>query len=114
MISREKLLSQTSTRYVEKIIFGETYRMRSLSERERAEYEIKLQDKKAGMSLKLARALLICRVLVDESNARLLTDEDVERVGLIDGRIASALYASALDHNGFSEDDIQDLVKNSD
>lgn len=114
MISREKLLSQTATRYVDKVVFGETYRIRSLTERERADYEIKLQDKKAGMSLNKARALLICRVLVDESNARLLNDDDAEAVSAIDGRIASALYAVALEHNGFAEDDIKDLVKNSD
>jgi hypothetical protein len=113
MISREQLLSQTATRYVDKVVFGETYRIRSLSERERAEYEIKLQDKKAGMSLNKARALLICRVLVDETNSRLLTDDDTEAVGRIDGRIASALYSIALEHNGFAEDDIKDLVKNS-
>jgi hypothetical protein len=113
MISREKLLSQTTTRYIEKVVFGETYRMRSLTERERAEYEIKLQDKKAGMSLNKARSLLICRVLVDEQNNRLLTDDDSELVGAIDGRIASALYSVALDHNGFAEDDVKDLVKNS-
>jgi len=113
MISREKLLSQTAARYVDKVVFGETYRIRSLSERDRTEYEVKLQDKKAGMSFDKARALLICRVLVDSENSRLLSDDDVAAVGLIDGRIASALYAVALEHNGFDESDIKDLVKNS-
>jgi hypothetical protein len=113
MISREKLLSQTAKRYVDKIIFGEEYRIQSLSEREKADYEIKLQDKKSGMSTKKARALFLCRVLVDESNNRLLRDEDVDAVGAMDGRIASAIYAVALDHNGYDETDIEELVKNS-
>jgi hypothetical protein len=113
MISREKLLSQTAVRYVDKEVFGEVYRLRSLSSRERADYEIKLQDKKAGMSVEKARDLLICRVLVDESNNRMLTDDDVGAVGAIDARIASALYVCALEHNGFDESDVKDLVKNS-
>lgn len=113
MISREKLLSQNAKRYVDKIIFGEQYRIQSLSEREKADYEIKLQDKKSGMSTKKARALFLCRVLVDESGKRLLGDIDVDAVGEIDGRIASAIYATALDHNGYEETDIEDLVKNS-
>jgi hypothetical protein len=113
MISREKLLSQNAKRYVDKKIFGEDYRIQSLSEREKADYEIKLQDKKSGMSTKKARALFLCRVLVDEANNRLLRDDDVDAVGEMDGRIASAIYAVALDHNGYDETDIEELVKNS-
>lgn len=113
MITREKLLSQNTKRYTDRKIFGEDYRIQSLSEREKADYEIKLQDKKAGMSAKKARALFLCRVLVDESNNRLLTDVDVDAVGETDGRIASAIYSVALDHNGYEETDIEELVKNS-
>lgn len=112
-ISREQLLKKTAKRYLDKIIFGEEYRIQSLSEREKAEYEIKLQDKKAGMSTKKARALFLCRVLVDDSNQRTLRDEDVDAVGEIDGQIASAIYSTALEHNGYDETDIEDLVKNS-
>lgn len=112
-ISKEKLLGLSAKRYTDKIVFDEPYRIQSLNEREKADYEIKLQDKKAGMSYKKARALFLCRVLVDDSNNRLLADSDVEAIGEIDGRIASALYSVALDHNGYEETDIQDLIKNS-
>lgn len=111
-ISKDKLLSQNAKRYVDKIVFEEPYRIQSLNEREKADYEVKLQDKKAGMSYKKARALFLCRVLVDDANVRLLADSDVDAFGEIDGRIASALYSVALDHNGYEETDIQDLIKN--
>ena len=65
MISRDKFLALKAKRYLEVKVLGEEYRIQSMSEAEKADYEIKLQDKKAGMSYKKARALFICSVLVD-------------------------------------------------
>lgn len=112
-ISRDEFLSQVQRRYVEKVILGKPYRFRNMTEGEKADYEIKLQDKKAGMSWKKARALLICRMLVDSNGDLVLTDGDVNAVMNMDGAITSACYAVALDHNGYEENDIEDLVKNS-
>lgn len=113
MISRDKFLAMKSRRYLDVKVLGEEYRIQSMSEAEKADYEIKLQDKKAGMSYKKSRALFLCRVLVDENGERLLLDSDCDAVMAMDGKITSTLYGVAQDHCGYSEGDIEELVKNS-
>lgn len=112
-ISRDDFLSQVQRRYVEKLILGKPYRFRNLTEGEKADYEIKLQDKKAGMSYRKARALLICRTMVDANGDLVLTDSDVTAIMNMDGAVTSACYAVASEHNAYEENDIEDLVKNS-
>ena len=112
-ISREAFLQKKERRFLDKVIFGEHFRFRNMTEREKASYEIKLQDKKAGMSYEKARALMLCRTLVDDNGDLILQDSDVEAVLDMDGRVTSAAYVVALEHNGYDEDDIGDLVKNS-
>ncbi len=113
MISRDKFLALKAKRYLEVKVLGEEYRIQSMSEAEKADYEIKLQDKKAGMSFKKARALFLCRVLVDSTGDRLLLDSDCDAVMAMDGKITSALYGVAQDHCGYNDGDIEELVKNS-
>lgn len=113
MITRERLLSKTQTRYREIQFDGETYRLRSLNERERAEYELKLQDKKGRYTFERARRLLILHCLVGPDGNRILTDDDEAALELVDGRLTGALYGAAQEHCGYDKDEIEDLVKNS-
>jgi hypothetical protein len=113
-ISREAFLSKTAKRYVDKVILGDHYRFQSLTEGEKASYEIKLQDKKAGMSYEKSRALLLCRTLVDEEGNRILQDTDVPAVMAMDGRVTTAAFVVAQEHCGYEDGDISELVKNSD
>jgi hypothetical protein len=85
----------------------------SLSDFNNRILQLELQDKKAGMSYEKARALMLCRTLVDDNGDLILQDSDVEAVLDMDGRVTSAAYVVALEHNGYDEDDIGDLVKNS-
>ncbi len=113
MISREQLLAKTQRRYLEIKICDETFRLQSLTERERTEYELALQDKKTGrMTFDRSRRLLIARVLVDAEGKRLLMDEDVDALQSVDGRITGMLFAEAQKHCGYDENEIENLTKN--
>ncbi len=113
MITRDKLLSKTATRYKEIEFEGETYRLRNLNERERAEYELKLQDKKGRYTFERARRVLIIQCLVDADGKQMLNDEDEAALEMIDGRITGALYDAAQEHCGYDKNEIEELVKNS-
>ena len=113
MISREQLLSKTQRRYVELKIGDDTFRLQSLTEKERTDYELALQDKKTGkISFDKTRRMLIARVLVDEHGNRLLTDADVDALQSVDGRITGMLFSEAQKHCGYDDDEIENLTKN--
>jgi hypothetical protein len=113
MISRDGLLSKTARRYKEIAFDGETYRIQSLTEAERAKYEIQLQDKKNGYQFEKSRRLMVCKTLVDESGSRILSDDDADLLKAVDGRVMAMLYSAAIDHCGYDDKEVEDLSKNS-
>lgn len=112
-IDRAALLAKTGVRYLDFVFEGEAYRIKSLTEAERAEYEIQLQGKK-GYDYEKSRRLFLCKVLVDENNNRILTDADQEHLKAVDGRVIGMLYSQAQKHCGYDSDEIETLQKNSD
>lgn len=113
-ISKEKLLSKTARRYAEVTIEGERYRMQSLSEKERCEYELSLQDKKGKFAADKLRRMLLVKALVDDSGARLLSDSDEALLKEVDGKLIGVLYDLAKKHCGYDDDELESLTKNSD
>ena len=113
MITREAFLVKTQRRYKEFVFDGETYRIQSMTERERADYELSLQNKKQGkIDWERARRLFVCRILVDESGNRLLSDEDEALLQPIDGKLIGLLYSEGQSHCGYDRDEVEALVKN--
>ncbi len=113
MISRDGLLAKTARRYKELAFDGETYRIQSLTEAERAKYEIQLQDKKNGYQFEKSRRLMVCKTLVDESGNRILDDNDADLLKNVDGRVMAMLYSAAMDHCGYDDSEVEELTKNS-
>jgi len=113
-ISREKLLAKTARRYVEVILDGDTYRIQSLSEKERCDYELSLQDKKGKFTADKLRRMLLVKTLVDSNGARLLQDSDEALLREVDGRTIGVLYDRAKKHCGYDDDELEAITKNSD
>ena len=60
-----------------------------------------------------ARRRLIVLCLVDSEGKRLFSDGEASKLEDIDGEVTSLLFDAAKDHCGFSNDDIEELTKNS-
>tara|TARA_R110000765_G_C18788282_1_gene592240 strand:+ start:160 stop:561 length:402 start_codon:yes stop_codon:yes gene_type:complete len=94
-----------------------SYRIKSLSERERNEYEARLINPKTGAvkvdRLKLAKVSLIVLCVVDSDGNRVFTDSQTRDLLEIDSAITNSLHEQINDHVGFSDGDVDKLVKNS-
>lgn len=93
------------------------YRIRSLSERERNEFEAKLMNPKTGAvkvdRLKLAKVGLIAMCIVDIDGNRVFTDAQAKELLDVDSAITDSLHEQISDFVGFSDGDVDKLVKNS-
>ncbi len=117
MSTREAILAKAKRRFKEFSFDGETYRMQSLTERERSQYELQLQDKKGGVtnsSVEKMRRLLVAKTLVDKDGQRLFSDEEESLLADVDGRMMAILYDQAWKHCGYDKDELEDHLKNSD
>lgn len=115
-INREQLLSKAQRRFTTVEIFGESYRLQSLTEVERSEYEVAALDKDGKVqikNLKKTRQLLIAKCLIDDDGKRLFGDHETHFIGALDGAICGALYREAMKHCGYDSDDIGAMEKNS-
>jgi hypothetical protein len=112
VITKDEFLAQTEKEYKDLYIKGKRYRLQSLDEDERSEYEIQLQTKK-GFAFEKARRLFLCKCLVNENGARLLADEEEEKLKKIHGGITGLLYSEAQKLCGYEKDEIEEITKNS-
>ena len=117
-VTREQLIAKSKRRYQEFEIpdFGKI-RIRSLTERERSNYEADIMGSKGEFrktKLVQARRRLIALTVVD-ANGNLLLDQpgDVKALEEQDGAITDAIFDQAMVHCGLRENDIEILVKNS-
>lgn len=117
-ITREQMLAKAKRRYMEIEIpnFGKV-RIRSLTERERSNFEADIQGNKGEYKrakIVQARRRLIALTVVDDSGNLLLNQpDDVKTLEEQDGAITDAIFAQAMIHCGLGENDIEVLVKNS-
>lgn len=115
-INREQLLSKPVRRYTEVEIYGEKYRLQSLTELERSDYEIAALDKNGKVqvqNLRKTRQMLIAKCLVDDEGKRLFDDKEMHYIGALDGGICGLLYKEAMRHCGYDKDDVEAIEKNS-
>lgn len=122
-LKRANLLGAKSRRFVEHPIPWQTpgeaqlgIRLRSLTAREHGEFEAATLSKKGGLvteRLVEAKRRLIVLTLVDEQGNQILDDTDVAQMESTDARLVNWIYQRALDHLGVSENEVEDLAKNS-
>ena len=119
LLTREQLLAKSKRRFLEFEIpnFG-LVRVRSLTERERSNYEADVMGSKGEYSrnrMIKARRQLIALTVVDASGNLLLNQPgDIKTLQDQDGSITDAIFGQVLVHCGITQNDIEILVKNSD
>ncbi|TXH43411.1 MAG: hypothetical protein E6Q97_34120 [Desulfurellales bacterium] len=117
IVTRDQLLGARKRRFTQFPVEGLNgkVRIRSLSEREKSDYESEFMDKKGNFSrdkLLSARRRLICLVVVDAEGNPLLTDDDVKALEEIDGRITSKIQEEAQVHCGIGRAQVEEEIKN--
>jgi len=118
LLKREELLSRNKRRYKDvQLPGGGEWRIQSLSELEKADYENWVLNKKTNMAstdkLRVARQQLIVLCSVDDKGERVFGPADRGAIGEIDSAVTACLNDAIREWIGFDKGDIEDLVKNS-
>lgn len=111
-ITRESFLSKTGRRFDKLEFEGEAYRLRSLKESEKIEYETSLNDGKSFDS-KAVRVRLIRYCLVDENEQPFLKKEDEPAMREMDGFLLGLLYDKATRLCGYDKEELENIAKKS-
>lgn len=118
LISRDALLGAAVRRFAVVEIEGlGNVRIRSMTELERSRLEASIRDKKGNLSS--SRMVdLKCRMIVDsvvdENGNPLFTNRDIDQIRQQDSKVTNALVDAIQKHCGWSDEDLEDLEKNSD
>lgn len=76
-------------------------------------YSVDPATKKLKTKVDGIRALLICLCTCDEAGNPLFTEKDLPQLAHMDGKTADAIYAVASRESGFTQQDVDEMVKNS-
>jgi len=114
---REELAATCKTRrYTEAVVDGKRYRLQSLTERERSEWE-NVQTGKDGnhdpKKTHFIKPKLVSLCLVDGNDRRILHDGDVEWLADSDAGKLGVLFEACLDHCKVQRNEIEGGGKNS-
>jgi hypothetical protein len=116
-VTREQLLAPMKRIYKEIEIEGlGKVRIRNISEAERARMEAPNYTKKGTLNLEKlgdARCRLIVAAVVDVDGNPILTNSDVQHLRANDSRIINELSEAIGEHCGISQQDMEDIEKNS-
>lgn len=112
-IDREDLVQFAKRRHTEVPFLqtGKKVRIQSLTERERAELESAIVERKGGS----LRARIIAKSVVDEDGKRIFSDDDIPFIESLDSQVTSELYDAIDQHCGVirGQDDLETIGKNS-
>lgn len=116
-ISKESILQFKSKPTVTVNVpeWGGVVHVRVMSGTERDDYEdetFRLNGSDVSLNRKNARARLLVRCIADEAGQRIFSDEDADALGGQPANIIDKVYAEALKVNGFTKQDVEELVKN--
>ncbi len=111
-ITRESFLSKTGRKFDSIVYEGESYRLRSLNEGEKLDYEISLNDGKAFDSKSL-RVRLVRLCLVGDDDLPLLTKDDEKAMRQLDGLLLGLLYDKATKLCGYDKEELDKIAKKS-
>lgn len=120
LLTREQLMKPAERRYETfQAADGSYFRVRSITERERSEFEASILDGKGNAKrdkLLSARRRLIMLTLVDEQNRLLFGQHDDAALAALadqDGRLMDSIYEAAARHCGIKDSDVEAIAKNS-
>ena len=118
LLTRAQILAaeDIESEIVEVPEWGGSVRVRGLTgtQRDRFEQSIVIQQgKKSRMNMDNIRAKLCAMTMVDEDGGRLFSDRDTEELGAKSAAALDRVFAVAQRLSGISEDDLEELEKNS-
>jgi len=90
--------------------------VRGMTGKERDQFEESILDqsgKKTKVTMKNARARLVSMTVVDEDGKRVFTVKDIENLGNKNAGALDRIYAVASRLSGITEEDMDELLKNS-
>ncbi len=118
LTTKEQLLTRAKRRYTTVTITetGDTFRIQSLTEKEKSDYEATMMSKAGAISrdrLQDAYRRLFVLVVVDEAGNRMFSDGDLADLENVDSLVVARVFQVAHAFCGFEKNDIEDIVKNS-
>lgn len=119
LLTREQILQadDSQTRTVQVPEWGGEVLVKSLTGLERGIYQSRLIDqRKGGRTIRLEQVQIqLCALtMVDESGKRLFSDQDMKHLANKSAMALQRVFDVAAELCGLSEDDIEEMVKNSD
>lgn len=117
-LSRDAILAANDVQYedVEVPEWGGTVRVKSLMGKERDALESSMivgKGKNTNVNLNNLRAKLVARSVVDEDGKRLFSDDDIVALGEKSAAALNRVYEVAQRLSGVTQEDIDELTKNS-
>lgn len=90
-------------------------RIRTMTAHERDQFEQQMFSNKGGKKDKLedVRAKLVSMTLVDENNNRLFAEKDVKALSKKSSKALDQIFAEAQKLNSVSDEEVEDMTKNS-
>lgn len=111
--TREKLLACTRRRFRTEEIGGLEFTFQSLTESEKSKFEKQVLTKAGAVKDDSRRRLLVLSLVDGKSKQPFLEEADIVELGNLDGAVTTKLFDIAMEHVGFSDNDIEELEKNS-
>jgi len=117
-LGRDEILQVDDLQYedVEVPEWGGVVRVRGLTGAERDAFEESIMDqrgKKFRVLLQNLRAKLVALSIVDEAGKRLFSEGDVGKLGTKSAAALQRVFEAAQRLSGISDEDVDELVKNS-
>lgn len=118
LLTKDQILGvqDIQTETVEVPEWGGAVIVRGMNGRERDSFEasmIKGKGKSANVNLENLRAKLVSKCIVDEAGKRLFSDDDIPALAAKSAAALNRVYEVAQRLSGVTEDDVDELVKNS-
>jgi len=116
-LGAQEILQAQDIKYQEVAAWGGTVRVRSLSGKERDDYErqcIEFKGKGKTDIKSNMRARLVCLAACDNSGKRLFTDDQMIMLGAKSAAELDKVFAVAQQLSGITDADVEELEKNSD
>lgn len=117
-LSRDAILAVNDVQYEDVPVseWGGTVRVKSLTGKERDALEASMivgKGKNANVNLNNLRAKLVARSIVDENGARIFSDDDITALGAKSAAALTRVYEVAQRLSGITQEDVDELTKNS-
>ena len=116
LMTRDQLLQPAKRRFREVEVNGGTVRIRSITEKERSEWELGGLDRKGKVArngLLSIKCRLIVLCVVDEDGNPVFRESDVPKLMEQDSVVTDTIATACQEHCGITDSDIEGLEKNS-